>query len=109
MSMQALRERLASTNQAANAILAEKGAQTWSKDDQAKFDAHMDEAERIKSQIEAHQKALEASRETDFSDADDHHVTRNAKNGKKLTNEDGSHQRDVRDSVEGWIADTSEA
>lgn len=31
------------------------------------------------------------------------------KNGKKIANDDGSFQRDVRDNVEGWIADSTEA
>lgn len=30
------------------------------------------------------------------------------KNGKKIQNDDGTFQRDVRDNVEGWIADTTE-
>lgn len=74
MSMQALRERLASLNQSANAILADKGAQVWSKEDQAKFDGFMDEAERVKSQIEAHQRAIEADREANFTDVEDFRV-----------------------------------
>lgn len=31
------------------------------------------------------------------------------KNNQKIVNEDGSYQRDVRDTVEGWIAETTEA
>ena len=30
------------------------------------------------------------------------------KNGKLLKNEDGTYQRDIRDEVEGWIAETTE-
>lgn len=83
MSMQALRERLASLNQSANAILADKGAQVWSKEDQAKFDGFMDEAERVKSQIEAHQRAIEADRDANFTDVEDFRVRGGA--GKKRT------------------------
>jgi ATP-dependent Clp protease protease subunit len=53
MSMQALRERLSAINKDANNLLAEKGSQTWSKDDQAKFDGLMDEAERTQRRSSA--------------------------------------------------------
>lgn len=69
MSTQALRERLAALNKEANHLLAEKGAQVWSKEDQAKFDGLMDEAERAQSQLNAIQRQLEASREEGFDDA----------------------------------------
>lgn len=68
MSMQALRERLSALNKEANHILAEKGAATWSKDDQAKFDAKMEEAERVQSQIEASQRLLNMAADKDFKD-----------------------------------------
>lgn len=69
MSMQALRERLASLNKDANAILAAKGEQIWSKEDQARFDALMDEADRVKDQIKATQRMLDADAERNFNDA----------------------------------------
>ncbi|MEY5098880.1 MAG: hypothetical protein RJA36_1599 [Pseudomonadota bacterium] len=68
-SIQALRERLAALNKKMNHLLAEKGAQVWSKEDQAIFDADSDEAERLQRQIEAHQKQLDAERESRFDDA----------------------------------------
>lgn len=68
MSMQALRERLSALNKDANHILAEKGSQTWTKEDQAKFDLNMDEAERLQSQITATQRVLDADAEANFSD-----------------------------------------
>jgi HK97 family phage major capsid protein len=68
MSMQALRERLAALNKSANHILAEKGSQTWSKEDQAKFDAAMDEAERIKAQIDSTQRLMDMDAEANFRD-----------------------------------------
>lgn len=72
MSMQALRERLAALNNEANNLLANKGDQVWSKDDQAKFDGLMDEAERATRQIEARQKMLDKEAEESFRDAADH-------------------------------------
>jgi len=69
MSIQALRERLAASNKAANQLLAEKGDQTWSKADQDAFDAHMDESERIKTQIAAHERMIADGRDADFADA----------------------------------------
>lgn len=85
MSIQALRERLAASNKAAKALLADKGSQTWSKEDQAAFDNHMDEAERTERQIAATEKMNEKDREENFSDVDEHRITPNAKNGKKVT------------------------
>jgi HK97 family phage major capsid protein len=69
MSIQALRERLAETTRAAKHLLAEKGSQTWSKEDQAKYDGFMDEAERIQAQVEAHQKVLDIEAGKAFKDA----------------------------------------
>lgn len=66
MSIQALRERLSAHNKAAKALLEEKGSTTWSKEDQAKFDAEMDGAERVQSQIEAHQKVLDREAANSF-------------------------------------------
>ena len=85
MSIQALRERLAASNKAANHLLAENGSQTWTKDDQAKFDNHMDEAERITRQIEAHEKMIAKDREENFTDVGEHNIRANEKNGKPLT------------------------
>jgi len=68
MSIQALRERLAASNKSGQALLAEKGAQTWSKEDQSKFDTIMDESDRIQSQIEAHDRASKLDVENSFSD-----------------------------------------
>jgi HK97 family phage major capsid protein len=85
MSIQALRERLAASNKAAKHLLAEKGSQTWSPEDQATFDNHMDEAERITRQIAAHEKLNAEDQDVNFRDANEHDIGRNAKNGKQLT------------------------
>lgn len=78
MSTQALRERLAALNRDANHLLAEKGDRVWTAEDKAKFDGLMDEADRAQSQLEAHQRALDADAERNFSDA-----KRNQPPGKK--------------------------
>lgn len=67
-SIQALRERLASLKKDARNLLEEKGSATWSKDDQAKFDNLVDEAERVERQIEAHQRVLDDDAEKHFRD-----------------------------------------
>jgi HK97 family phage major capsid protein len=78
-SIQALRERLAASSKAANHILAEKGGAVWTKEDQAQFDGHVDEAERIKAQIAAHEKMIAADAETNFTDV------QTVQRGKKLS------------------------
>lgn len=70
MSIQALRERLAASNKAAKALLAEKGSQTWTKEDQVTFDNHADESERITRQIEAHEKMNAKDREENHTDVE---------------------------------------
>lgn len=88
MSIQALRERLAASTKAAKNLLAEKGSQTWSAEDQKTFDNHADESERLTRQIEAHEAMIAKDREENFTDTDDHKIAANAKNGKKLTDAD---------------------
>lgn len=68
-SIQALRERKQHLAQTANAILAEKGDQTWTKEDQAKYDALMDELERVSAQINAHQRQEQLDADAFFRDA----------------------------------------
>jgi HK97 family phage major capsid protein len=69
MSIQALRERLAASNRDANKLLADKGDQAWSKEDQTAFDAHADEIDRVKAQISAHERMIEAGRDANFDEA----------------------------------------
>jgi HK97 family phage major capsid protein len=85
MSIQALRERYAASSKAANHLLAEKGSATWSKEDQATFDGHVEECDRIKAQITAHETVIARDRDEKFQDVEDHKLDRNAKNGKQLT------------------------
>lgn len=65
-SIQALRERKIELARQANHILAQKGEQTWTKDDQTKYDGLMDEMERISGQINAHQRMLDAEADNVF-------------------------------------------
>lgn len=69
MSIQALRERVSALKKEANHLLAEKGAQVWSKDDQTKFDGLAEEIERGEGQIVAAQRMLDADAEKNFKDA----------------------------------------
>ncbi len=70
MSIQALREKYNDLGKQGNALLADKGDQIWSKDDQLKFDNLMDDAERCKSQIDAMQRKLDLDAEESFDDID---------------------------------------
>jgi HK97 family phage major capsid protein len=59
VTIQALREKIANLAQQANHLLAEKGDQVWSPEDQAKFDGFTNEINTAKAQI----KNLETMRE----------------------------------------------
>jgi HK97 family phage major capsid protein len=65
-NLQALRERKLHLATSANQILAEKGDQTWTKEDQTKYDGIMDELERTSGQINAHQRMLDAEADKFF-------------------------------------------
>jgi HK97 family phage major capsid protein len=79
MSIQALRERLAASSQAAKKLLAEKGSTPWTKEDQTAFDNHMDEADRTSNQIAAHEKVIARDREDNFKDLEDFRKDGNGK------------------------------
>lgn len=66
-NIQALRERKQALAKDANHILAEKGDQAWSKDDQTKYDGIMDEMERVGTQIAAHQRMLDQEADNFFN------------------------------------------
>jgi HK97 family phage major capsid protein len=59
MSIQALRERKTEIARACNHMLAEKGEQVWSKEDQAAFNLKADEMDRVDDQIKAHERMLD--------------------------------------------------
>lgn len=67
MSIQALRERVASLNREANDLLAGKGDRIWSAEDKTKWDGLQDEIERGMTQLEALQRNLDDNATRDFS------------------------------------------
>lgn len=71
-NLKALREQKLEASRKANALLAEKGDQRWTKEDQTQFDAYADEISLLDGQIEAHQKMLDQTAEENFADADEH-------------------------------------
>jgi HK97 family phage major capsid protein len=105
MSIQALRERLAASTKAAKNLLAEKGSQTWSDEDQKTFDNHANEAERLTRQIEAHEAMIEKDREENFTDVDDHNIKANAKNGKPLSDAEKAMNVFLRKSFKDMTVD----
>jgi HK97 family phage major capsid protein len=70
MSIQALREKHSALVKEANNILSNKGDQVWTKEDQLKFDNLMDDADRCKTQIDAHQRKMDVDAEENFKDID---------------------------------------
>lgn len=81
MSVQALRERLASLKKEARNQLEAKGSATWTAEDKTKFDNLVDECERIEQQIAAHQRLLDNRAEDDFSSLPQNQ----GRNGPQLT------------------------
>lgn len=77
--MQALREKIENLATQAKHLLAEKGEQTWSKEEQTKFDNLADEIERAKAQIRAEERMRELDADKYFENA--------AKSGAKKPNE----------------------
>lgn len=70
MGIQQLREQKQALSKEANNILANKGDQIWTKEDQEKFDEIGDKIELVNTQIEAHQKMLDDAVDRNFSDAE---------------------------------------
>lgn len=67
--LNALRERKQEIARLANKLLADKGDQVWTAEDQKIYDGHMDELQRISAQINAHQAQLDAAAEDQFRQA----------------------------------------
>lgn len=61
-NIQAMREKISNLANLANKLLADKGDQTWTKEEQATFDSYTNEIEALKNQVKAAEKmrALEA-------------------------------------------------
>jgi len=81
MKLQQLREKHNELVNQANVILESKGDQIWSKEDQAKFDTNMDEADLCRTQIDAYQRKLDLDTEENFKDLDNF-----KKDGKPISN-----------------------
>jgi len=63
-NIQALREKISNLSREANHLLAEKGSQTWTAEEQGKFDNIANEIERAQAQVKAEERlrALEADK-----------------------------------------------
>ncbi len=68
-NIQALREKNAEISRLANHLLAEKGSQPWTAEEQATFDGYADEKERIGNQIKSIEKMRELEAEKFFENA----------------------------------------
>jgi HK97 family phage major capsid protein len=66
-NIQALREKIANLAAQANHLLNEKGDQTWTPEEQAKFDAFTNEIELAKNQIKAAEKMRELEADEFFN------------------------------------------
>ena len=65
----ALREKIADLAKTANHMLAEKGSQTWTKEEQASFDNIADQIEATQSQIKSIERMRELDAEKHFDNA----------------------------------------
>lgn len=65
----ALREKIAELAKTANHMLAEKGSQTWTKEEQASFDNTADEIERTQAQIKSIERMRNLEAEKHFENA----------------------------------------
>jgi HK97 family phage major capsid protein len=68
-NIQALREKIENLAKQANHLLAEKGDQTWTKEEQDKFDGFTNEIELARNQIKAAEKMRELEAEKFFNAA----------------------------------------
>jgi HK97 family phage major capsid protein len=69
MTIQELREKIANLATQAKHLLAEKGDQTWTAEEQAKFDNLADEIDRAKAQIKAQERMREIEADKFFENA----------------------------------------
>jgi len=78
-NIQALREKISTLANSANHMLAEKGDQAWSADDQSTFDAYTGDIESIKNQIKSIEKLRELDADQFFNSApakkEDHSIS----------------------------------
>lgn len=80
-NIQALREKIANLATQAKALLADKGDQTWTAEEQTKFDNLADEIERAKNQVRAEERMRDIDADKFFNEV--------TKPGKGKENEPG--------------------
>lgn len=68
-NIQSLREKIAHFSNQANALLAEKGSQIWTPEEQTKFDGFTNSIESVQKQIKSIEKIRELDAENFFKDA----------------------------------------
>lgn len=68
-NIQAMREKIANLAQSANKLLADKGDQVWTKEEQAQFDNYTTEIEALKNQIKATETMRNLEADNFFTDA----------------------------------------
>lgn len=71
-NIQAMREKISNLAQSANKLLADKGDQTWTKEEQAQFDHYTTEIEALKAQIKAAETMRNLEADDFFNDASNH-------------------------------------
>lgn len=69
VNIQSLREKIAHFSNQANALLAEKGSQIWTPEEQSKFDGFTNSIESVQKQIKSIEKNRELDAENFFKDA----------------------------------------
>lgn len=78
-TLKALREQKQEKSRLANKLLADKGDQVWTREDQAQFDNLADEMSRLDAQIDAHQRMTDETALANFADVDNHRQEKPAK------------------------------
>lgn len=78
-TLKALREQKQEKSRLANKLLADKGDQVWTKEDQTQFDNLADEMSRLDAQIDAHQRMTDETALANFADVDSHRQVKPAK------------------------------
>ena len=69
INIQALREKIAHLATSAKNMLAEKGSQTWTAEEQTTFDGYTNEIERLQAQIKSAEKLRELEADQFFNAA----------------------------------------
>lgn len=68
-NLKALREKIANSQREANHLIAEKGSAVWTPEEQAQFDNHVNEIERVQNQVKSIEKMRELDADKFFENA----------------------------------------